>query len=84
MFIEAKDYDEAWEKIFDDDVEEVLSEFIKKGCDITIEYGDCIPYDFAGSIDYDCKIKGIIELSFKEFVEELGYCELLDLLKEKK
>ena len=82
MFISAKNQEEAYEKIFDDYVEDVLSEFIKKGCNIIIEYGDCRRYKYNGSDDYDCKTRGIIELSFDEFVKELGYCELLDLLKE--
>ena len=82
MWVEARDYDEAWEKIFDDYVEDVLSEFIKKGCDVVIEYGGCRRYEFKGADEYNCETRGIIELSFQEFIEELGYCEFLDLLKE--
>ena len=81
MFIKAKDYDEAWEKIFDEYVENVLSEFIRtKKCTINIEYGSCRRYEYNGADDYDCQTEGIIELSFDEFIEELGYCEFLEMI----
>ena len=82
MFVNAKNQEEAWEKIFDDYIEDVLSEFIKKGCEIVIEYGDCTQYEVGSSFEHECNTKGIIELSFQEFIKELGYCEFLDLLKE--
>jgi len=83
MWINAKDYDEAYNKIFDDYFEETFEEFISsKGGYIVVSYGECRPIEFRGHYDEDCRELGEFELSWEEFVNEIGLYELLDFLKD--
>ena len=83
MWINAKDYDEAYEKLFTDHTDELLNKFLKeKKYWVTVEYGYSKPYDYKGCTDYEDVTLGSFEIDWKEFVEELGTYELLDVLRE--
>jgi len=83
MWICAKNFGEAYDKIFDDYLKEAFEEFISsKRTFITISYGECRPIEFNGHYDKDCVDLGEFELSWEEFINEIGLYDFLDFLRD--
>ena len=77
MYIEAENYDEAWEEALENHREEILEEFIKQHTNtLDIEYGTNRPYECCGGEDYDWNSLGYIEISINDFdfyIEDLDF-----------
>jgi len=82
MWINAKDFDEAYDKIYEN-AREVIEEFLNgEKMYITISYGYPITYMNNNHLEEDVMFLGEFKLYWSDFVEELGSYELLGFLRE--
>jgi len=84
-YIEASNYDEAVEKIYEDEdlVRELLIHMItERKSYVTIEYGECRPIVVKGNDDYDCVDLGEVEIELEEIVTEFGGIDALEIIAE--
>jgi len=81
VIVNASDFDEAYSIAVSDMFDEILEEMINtKNTNISIEYGNCIPFVYKGCDDCEYQQIGEFDFSIEELMDEIDISEIMDFM----